>query len=568
MAQAGADLLLERNRRVTVERDVERADRARPSDPRLRDGRAYQRQDGRRPRRPGYARAVLTRRHVLLGGLSAAAACSRAGRPRGPDPAPHPLLGVQSGDATTDAATVWCRASRPGRLVVEWTTGDGFARATRVDGGMADPAGDHTAVADLAGLPPGARVRYRCYFRGPSGAAGDAVEGSLSTAPAGRVTTGLVWSGDVCGQGWGQDVSRGGYRILEAMARLEPELFVCSGDLVYADDPLLPEVALAGGGVWRNRMVPAKTRPAETLGDFRGNFAYNLEDAAFRRLAALTPIAAQWDDHEVRNNWFPGGTTAGDARYRAVHAEAALAAHARRAMFEYVPFGASARASRRFHRALRRGPLLDVFLLDGRSFRSANGPGDEARPGPTTTLLGAAQLDWLEAELSASRALWKVIACDLPIGLVVSDEEAIEAFAQGAAGPPAGRELEIARLLLTVHQRRVTNLVFLTADVHYPAAHLYQPEAARFGPFTPFHELVAGPLHAGGFGPSALDPTFGPGVLWQRPPPAPNSPPSDGYVSFGRVRIDAATGALEASWHGGEGEELHRMEIAPAYRDR
>lgn len=506
---------------------------------------------------------VLTRRHVLLGGLSAAAACARAGRSRGPDPAPHPLPGVQSGDATTDAATVWCRATRPGRLVVEWTTGDDFSRAIRVEGGAADPAADLTAVADLSGLPPGARVRYRCYLRAPSGAAGDAIEGSFATAPAARVTTGLVWSADLCGQGWGQDAARGGYRILDAMARLEPELFVCSGDLVYADDPLLPEVPLAGGGVWRNRVVPAKARVAETLSDFRGNFAYNLEDAAFRRLAATTPIAAQWDDHEVRNNWIPGGSTAGDPRYRAVHREAALAARARRAMFEYVPFGPAARAARRFHRALRRGPLLDVFLLDGRSFRADNGRGDEASPGPTTALLGADQLGWLEAELGASRALWKVIACDLPVGLVVPDDAAIEAFAQGAAGPPAGRELEIARLLRAIHRRGVENVVFLTGDVHYPAAHIYRPEAARFGPFTPFHELVAGPLHAGGFGPNPLDPTFGPEVLWQRPPPAPNPPPSDGYLSFGRITIDAATGALDASWHGGEGEELHRMAIAP-----
>ncbi len=207
--------------------------------------------------------------------------------------------------------------------------------------------------------------------------------------------------------------------------------------------------------------------------------------------------------------------------------------------------------------------MLDVFLLDGRSYRAANSRGDEAAPGPATALLGDAQLSWLEGELAGSRALWKIIACDLPLGLVVPDETLIEAFAQGLDSPPAGREHEIARLLGFLHRRRIPNVLFVTADVHYSAAHLYHPDAARFGPFTPFHELVAGPLHAGGFGPNPLDPTFGPTLLFQRAPPAPNPAPWDGYVSFGRIEIDGQSGQLAASWHGAAGEQLHRLVIPP-----
>ncbi|HWM88681.1 MAG TPA: alkaline phosphatase D family protein [Kofleriaceae bacterium] len=505
---------------------------------------------------------MLTRRHFLVGGLTSAAAAACRSAQRGPSPPPQPALGVQSGDATANSAAIWCRADRPGQLFVEWTAGDSFAGARRVAGARAEAATDLCAVADLAGLPPGARIRYRCYFRGASGA-GEAAEGSLTTAPSGRTATGLLWSGDLCGQGWGQNPDQGGYRIFDAMAALEPELFVCSGDLIYADDPLAAEVRLPDGRVWRNRVAPAKQRPAQDLAGFRGNFAYNLEDAALRRFAAATPIAAQWDDHEVRNNWFPAGTTDGDPRYRPARSEADLAAMARRALFEYVPFAPEVRAQRRIHRRIARGPLLDVLLLDARSYRASNGRGDEPAPGPATALLGDAQLSWLEAELAGSRALWKIIACDLPIGLVVPDEALVEGFAQGLDSPPAGREHEIARLLGFLHQRRIANVLFVTADVHYAAAHLYHPEAARFGPFTPFHELVAGPLHAGAFGPNPLDPTFGPTVLFQRPPPAQNPAPWDGYLSFGRIQI-AADGMLEASWHGGDGALLHRLAIPPA----
>ena len=46
----------------------------------------------------------------------------------------------------------------------------------------------------------------------------------------------------------------------------------------------------------------------------------------------------------------------------------------------------------------------------------------------------------------------------------------------------------------------------------------------------PFWEFVAGPIHAGTFGPNALDPTFGPEVRfqWAPPPGTGNLAPWDG----------------------------------------
>ncbi|WP_292443296.1 alkaline phosphatase D family protein [Methylibium sp.] len=53
------------------------------------------------------------------------------------------------------------------------------------------------------------------------------------------------------------------------------------------------------------------------------------------------------------------------------------------------------------------------------------------------------------------------------------------------------------------------NVVWVTADVHYCAAHHYDPARAQFQDFEPFWEFVAGPLNAGSFGPGTLDNTFG-----------------------------------------------------------
>jgi len=84
----------------------------------------------------------------------------------------------------------------------------------------------------------------------------------------------------------------------------------------------------------------------------------------------------------------------------------------------------------------------------------------------------------------------------MPLSLIVYDDAAnkkgSEAFAQGD-GPARGRELEIADLLRFIKTSGVTNTVWLTADVHYAAAHYYNPDKAQFQDFEPFWEFVSGP---------------------------------------------------------------------------
>jgi alkaline phosphatase D len=139
-------------------------------------------------------------------------------------------------------------------------------------------------------------------------------------------------------------------------------------------------------------------------------------------------------------------------------------------------------------------------MLDERSYRGPNGPNLQTAYGPDSYFLGPDQLAWLKRALLNSRATWKVIASDMPLSIIVYDDapnkKGSEAFAQGD-GPPRGRELEIADLLRFIKTSGVTNTVWLTADVHYAAAHYYNPDKAQFQDFEPFWEFVSGPLHAG-----------------------------------------------------------------------
>jgi alkaline phosphatase D len=158
----------------------------------------------------------------------------------------------------------------------------------------------------------------------------------------------------------------------------------------------------------------------------------------------------------------------------------------------------------------------------------------------------------------------------MPIGLVVGDGKdaegrpRFEACANGD-GPALGRELEIARLLASMRKNRVANVVWLTADVHYTAAHHYHPDRAQFRDFEPFWEFVSGPLNAGTFGPGVTDNTFGIEVAYQKAPlkGQSNLPPSAGMQFFGEVEIDGKSGGLTVTLRDATGAGLYEKRIEP-----
>jgi alkaline phosphatase D len=476
--------------------------------------------------------------------------------------------GVQSGDVTTASGVVWSKSDRVARMLVEWDTELSFTSPRRIAGPVATADTDFCAHVDLEGLPPGLRVHYRVVFEPPDEprARSEPVLGSFVTAPAERRDVVVAWSGDTAGQGWGIDLARGGMTIYEAMRRLRPDVFIHCGDQIYADDPILPEVTLVDGSIWRNVTTPAKSKVAETLAEFRGNFAYNLLDDNVRRFNAEVAQLVEWDDHEVRNNWYPGQILE-DARYTEKDVNV-LAARARRAMMDYTPVRRDAGAPGRVFRALGRGPSLDVFMLDERSYRGPNGENREPTASATTAFLGDAQLAWLERSLRDSRATWKLLVSDMPLGLIVGDgvRHGVlmqEAWANGP-GPPLGRELELLRLFGFIKRHAIKNVVVVTADVHYAAAHRYDPKDARWDGFNPFWEFVAGPLHASTYGPNPLDPTFGPRVVYQSPASGKRRrSPADGAQYFGLMRIDGRTEVMTVSLHDLRGAKLFSVDLVP-----
>jgi alkaline phosphatase D len=515
------------------------------------------------------------RRGVLRGSLAASAALALpttlgsapafalSGRPRAG-------WGVQTGDVTCDSGLVWVRSDRPARMIVETSATESFRDPRRWHGPLLGADTDFTGTTRLRGLPSGEQIHYRVLLADPDDPrrTGEPVTGTFRTVPVRRRHgVRFVWSGDLAGQGWGINPDVGGYTIYNAMAKLDPDFFLCSGDNIYADGPISSTVTLPGGSTWRNITTEEKSKVAETLAEFRGNFRYNLLDENLKRFNAQVPSIVQWDDHEVRNNWYPGEVIAAtDTRYTEKSIDV-LAARARRAFSEYFPVSTLRPGDRegRVQRVLRQGPLLDVFVLDMRTYRNANSPGDQTVD--PQGILGREQLDRLKRELSRSRAVWKVIASDMPLGLVVPDttegKRNVDGVAQGDPGAPLGRELQIAELLRFVKHRRITGTVWLTADVHHTSAQHYQPSRASFTDFEPFWEFVSGPLNAGAFPATALDDTFGPERVFVKAPTTSNVSPAGGYQFFGEVDIDGDSGELTVRLRERDGTVLFTQVLQP-----
>ena len=519
------------------------------------------------------SRFTLSRRRFMLtSGAAALTAGAGLAMPAISRAASRPTFthGVQSGDVDTTSGMVWTRTDRPARVDFEWATTDSFKNPARLHALTSSPQSDLAVKRLLEGLPSDQEIFWRAIATDLSdvNAVSDPIVGHFRTAPGSRRSVKFAWSGDTVGQGWGIDEDRGGMKCYGTIARHEPDFFLHSGDTIYADGPLKETVELPDGSLWKNIVIPEKTKVAETLDEYRGQWKYNMMDENVQALSASVPTFFQWDDHEVMNNWSSSKDLSADDRYSEKNI-AVLAARSARAFHEMMPIRYVPQEPGRVYRKIAYGPMLDVFFLDLRSYRGGNGDNLESEMSPAAQMMGPEQIAWLKRALADSDATWKVIASDMPISLVVwdngADKKGSEAVANNDGGAPKGRELEFADLLRFIKSAGITNTVWLTADVHYTAAHHYSPDRAAFQDFEPFWEFVSGPIHAGTFGPNDLDMTFGPKVEFVKAPEAgqANLPPSAGMQFFGLVEIDGDTEEMTVRLMDTDDKELWKTTLQP-----
>ncbi len=465
---------------------------------------------------------------------------------------PPPTHGPVIAEATEDAAVIWLRAPAEGTLTLK-------VRPRPVAGGSwtvaPDPARDLTARVALSRLRPDTRYTVTARYEAPGEARSEPVVASFRTAPAATDVRPVrfAMSGDLGGQGrcrrLGPDGAELGYPIFGAIAALRPDFFVMNGDQIYADSLCLeagPEENELGAP-WRNVPGPARdvrdedvswTSPELLREIFWQHWRYNRAELHYQAMLRQTVFYAQWDDHEVINDhgmaWGSWRRSSDRPGYATLVQEGVAAFH------DYNPVSQASADQRGIYRSFRWGADVELFLLDARTFRSANADPDS--PEAAKSMLGAAQRAWLLAGLRASDATFKIISVDVPLAQPTGSqpgENGRDGWADGADDAAAdegaaatGFERELRGILLELDRAQMKNLVFLAADVHFAQIARFSPDLDGDGQPLIIHEIIAGPLSAGASKAVTPDPSFAPEVLYAE----------GGLFNFAWITVDRPSG--------------------------
>lgn len=371
--------------------------------------------------------------------------------------------GVAAGDVTQTSVVLWARSTAPGALTMSLATDPTFATLVAVQTlTVTDPM---LPVKTLfSGLTPATAYVYRVQD-----AAGTQAEGRFRTPPAAGTRAPLRFG--VTGD-WRGELAP--YPSIANAAERDLDFFVQHGDTVYTDFP-----------------SPALGQMAFTVDEFRLKQAegygerYGLNTRA--ALRAATAVFTTMDDHEVRNDYAGGAVINSDPRFTGDGAtlinDSALYEAGLQAFQEYNPLtderygdtGDPRTADEiKLYRYRTWGDTAAIFLLDARSFRDAPielnlGGGLSVAAlteyvrqlyTPGRTMLGAAQLAQLKSDLLAAQAagvLWKFVMVPEPVQNLgpLNASDRYEGYAA-----------ERADLLRFIAENKLTNVVFVAADIH------------------------------------------------------------------------------------------------------
>ncbi len=407
----------------------------------------------------------LNRRSFLLATSSLAAAAVWSSRAFGavvknPKFSGHPFqLGVASGDPNEAGFVLWTRlAPKPvegggmpdDSVEVFWQVAEDEAMSRVVKKGSTTALASwaHSVHVEVEGLKPDRWYWYQ--FK----AGGEVSQiGRTRTMPLAQSTPDrLRFAFASC-----QHYETGLFTAYEHMSREDLDLIVHLGDYIYEDGAIEKRVRRHNG------------KEIFSVDDYRNRYALYKSDASLQAAHAMAPWIVTWDDHEVDNNYAGAisehkGVTRGDFLKRR--------ANAYKAYYEHMPLRRACLPKGpdlKLYRRLPFGTLADFHVLDTRQYRTDQPCGDGNKPpcpeamDPKGTLMGKKQRDWLFNGLGASKANWNVLAQQIMMARV--DRTAGEGVSYSMDQWP-GYEMERRKVLKFLHDRKISNPVVLTGDIH------------------------------------------------------------------------------------------------------
>lgn len=370
---------------------------------------------------------------------------------RTPDaPIPELTHGPLLGAVSDRSVKIWARIDRAGRFRVRYQAEGARESARYTTSGLASAESDFTAVAVLEGLRPATRYDYSLE----RSASGSEWEPSPTLATSRFRTLRSPGTPGKLRFVVGADIGDHDSTGLTAIEKLRPDFALLIGDNIYKVS-------------------------ARSLATYRERYRKGWGARRMRAMLARVPAFMMWDDHEIRDDFWPGrGHNYPDAReaydeYQGSHNPEPLE---RGELYYRIVAGD-----------------VEIFVLDERSHRDPN----PAPDGPQKSMLGVAQKRALLSWLSTSAAQLKVIASPVTFTrFATTGRDCWNGFAH-----------ERDEILDTITALQLPSVLLLTGDQHWNALFHFEH---RYGELRQsFYELLATPLAAHrGMAPRTESPEF------------------------------------------------------------
>jgi alkaline phosphatase D len=365
--------------------------------------------------------------------------------------------GLISGDPTPHGITLWTRlagVSGPARVELEVARDKGFRHVVARKRIATNAKLSHAVKARVGKLKPYEEYYYRFSAHG-------------AETPVGRFRTALpadsrqpvkfaFWS---C-----QDYTHGYYNAHDVIAQGDYDFVVCLGDYIYGESyhSKADGTAVRDDRIGRaNAQNPDIVREAVTYKDYLDKYALYRSDPALRKVHQQFPMVMIWDDHEVQDNY--AGGAAGGGLDAGKHFTAKRKAAAYKAFYASMPRFVT---GKRLYRVLRFGKTVDMIVMDQRRYRD-NQPCDDAVAPPCADwnqprdLLGQRQMQYIQNQLKASTAAWKVMANEvtiMPTKVLGGSYYTYDSW----QGYPGERE----QLTTFIRDNAIADVIFVTGDIH------------------------------------------------------------------------------------------------------
>ncbi|QYK13746.1 alkaline phosphatase D family protein [Shewanella rhizosphaerae] len=334
------------------------------------------------------------------------------------------LHGIASGDPTHSAVILWTRVTpdTDGDVKVGWEIASDANFTQMISNGetTTNADRDYTVKVDAIGLDSGTAY----YYRFMSGEQVSSV-GMTKTLPEGAVEQ-VKLAVMSCA-----NFPAGFFNVYELAGQQEGlDAVVHLGDYIY-------EYGRGGYASEHAAELGREVLPAGelfTLSDYRTRYGQYRSDESLQTLHAKVPFITVWDDHEVANDTWSGGAenhNEGEGDFEA-RKMGALQAY-----FEWLPIRPWREGNHEeIYRSFSFGDLVDLHMLDTRVLArdkqldyadyvdATTGAMDSARfmadvTSTERTLLGAEQLQWLQASLLSATGKWQVLGQQILMGTMM-----------------------------------------------------------------------------------------------------------------------------------------------------